>query len=149
MYVCMQIIILNRLHSRWSQSTPCTSPFCHLHFGYLAFVFSPKVPLHFLSFFFFFFVFFFFPTPFRISFLFKLASRRWLIKACFRDLFCSCAFFGPKEKVLVLIQSPQSVFICTATVIYSLACCDLCCFYFMYSFRPLLCRHTSLQANVK
>ena len=33
----------------------------------------------------------------------------------------------------MLIWGPQCVFICTVTVIYSLACCDVCCFYYMYS----------------
>ena len=82
LYVCMQIIILSGLHSRWGHSQR------------LGVQSATSILASWLSFFFFFVVVFFFrskclctyvqgdfvsPTPSRISFLFQLASRRWLI----------------------------------------------------------------------
>ena len=36
----------------------------------------------------------------------------------------------------------------TATMIYSLVCCELSYFCYIYSFRPLFCPYNSLPANV-
>ena len=94
-------------------------------------------------------IFFFFSHPFSY-FIPVSASQQETAYIWFRDLFCSCAFSWLKEKVLVLIQSSVCIYkcICAVTAIYSLACCDVV-FYFMYRFKPLLCRNNSLQANVK
>ena len=111
------------------------------------FFFSLKVSLHWhvrgLSFFLF---LFFHPLSYFVP---VSASQQEMAYTWFSDLFCSCIFSGLKEKVFVLMWGPQSVFICTITVIFSLAGCDVCCFYYMFSFRPWLCRYNSIQANVK